>query len=78
VENDIRAAREARLACWAAADARAGDAVDEGGCGERVAGLEGRPAGGICLEEGGLGVGGVHFFAGLWGCVCVFVEVEGK
>jgi hypothetical protein len=64
VENNIRAARKARFARWPAADVGGGDTVDEcGGC-QGIAGLEGGPAGGICLKEVGLGVGGVHF------CVC--------
>lgn len=64
MENYIRAAREARFARWPTADVGRGDAVDEcGGC-ERVAGLDSGPAGGICLKDGVGRVGGMHF------CVC--------
>lgn len=42
--------------------------------------MEGGPAGGICVEEGGLGVGGVHFWVcgdGV-GCLLNWKEIVGE
>jgi hypothetical protein len=79
VEDDVGAPRQTRFAGWAAADLRRGDAVDEGGGREWVAGLHGGPAGRVSFEKGVWGCGRLHFLRLGWimGILCRLSDGKG-